>query len=247
MIWLWLKALRPPIHPVLFSTLSSAVLVGNWLANPREHSFSYKAFMDVFGGYRVENYYRLFHTDNPDNLFRTVCEVRHPNEGHFAANVSLFIRDFKSALPFYTPLHVIPFIFGQKYTIKSFVHLIESIVRSCTFLAGYCTLGWIVTCIIYPFLRDLAIPVRLRYYIVSFFMGLSIVFERPSRRYEMSIYCATQAINSIYRWARFNNVIGNHRHLESPAMALALAIFVSRFREVPQVVSQTLLGLKLSG
>lgn len=143
----------------------------------------------------------------PQTLFR-------PRQGAVEHFVRFTIDGFRRALPVYVPVYIVPFLLVHRkrllrpHTAMPLAgKLVQGIARSAAFLSAYCGLAWVGVDAVMPFLpkrrvagRRTTSPVFTGAAIAAgpgSLAGLATLLEKPSRRTELALYCASRAVESL--------------------------------------------------
>ena len=82
-----------------------------------------------------------------------------------------------------------------------------SAARSSTFLSAYCTVAWLVPCI----LRNMrGFEKSWHYQVNGFLSGMCVLMETKSKRIELAMYCLPRALESLWHcwvsWGYVKNI-----------------------------------------
>jgi len=127
----------------------------------------------------------------------------------------------------------------QKYVETYF----KNLAKSTTFLALYCSLGWISLCfgnqVFYNYTS------RLRLFSHTWVAGLAVLIEHPSRRSELATYCMGYVVDSLYRWGVFSKTIPEFTPaVGALTIALSTAIMFYNFENHSDLITSWLLGFR---
>jgi len=237
--WCLMRALRCIAPPMPYGStivmcLASSQIIAAWIMSPGELSSTYVKFLNAHGGQSPK-----VMTSLQTIGYTFPCEVVHPGIS-CTRHVPLFFTDgFLRATKVYTPLYLAFLLFSKN---KSIIGLLKNIARSSAFLSAYCTISWLAACIFY---RWTSLPVcRLCLLLHGWAGGLATLIERPSRRPELAVYCATYALESIYRYLRNNGWLPQMPFLGMLVMIFSFATIVHHINQQPAFLRNFLFRLK---
>lgn len=138
----------------------------------------------------------------------STMELIHPTLPLPTHIILYFLKGLKLALPVYIPVFALPMVlFSYRKLIRDPVHtlqiMLQGVARSSLFLSAYCTIGVnAITFIRALGLRSGVVGVSLAQLapMVSGAIagGLSVIFEKKSRRMELALYIWSQALVSVW-------------------------------------------------
>ena len=229
-----------PYGSTIVMCLAAAQIGTTWVRRPLEIDQGYRKFLVAQGG---KSAYVLEILGTQDFPSRLHCAVSHPGQSCTMHAITYCIGAFWRAFKLYLPLAIAFFILSKKKSIKnSFIGLI----RSCLFLAGYCAGAWVVLCVVFrrPFTNNTHVINSMALWSRLWISGLPVLIELPGRRKELAQYCATYAIDTIYR-----NFVA--LRLAQPSdfygfclLSFAWLLLLWNFKTQPKFVSSWVLGLK---
>jgi len=91
----------------------------------------------------------------------------------------------------YVPLSLVMFLFSRQ---KRISNLVASFLRSCCFLASYCTLAMCPSCIVYRYVPGVS---RVSLMAHTWLAGLAVLFERPSYVLSLSLSLSLSCVHAI--------------------------------------------------
>eukprot|EP01121_Diplochlamys_sp_Union-15-3_P019753 TRINITY_DN7517_c0_g1_i1.p1 TRINITY_DN7517_c0_g1~~TRINITY_DN7517_c0_g1_i1.p1 ORF type:complete len:283 (-),score=2.84 TRINITY_DN7517_c0_g1_i1:28-876(-) len=236
--WCLMRALRcispsVPYGSVIVMCLSAAQILSAWIVAPHELSPTYLKFLNHHGGQSRE----LLNSLTSINC--TPCTVLHPGISCTKHFPIFFVDGFLRALRVYTPLYLAFLLFSGN---KSILNFVKNVVRSSAFLSAYCALSWLSACIFYNTTQQ---PVgRLQLLLHTWLGGLATLLERPSRRPELAVYCATYALESIYRHFRNRGIFPRLPWLGMITMICSFSIMLYHTDQMPVFVKNFLFRVK---
>ncbi|KAI8461158.1 hypothetical protein BY996DRAFT_4573839 [Phakopsora pachyrhizi] len=180
------------------------------------------------------------------------CFLNHPMENS-CSNFNRTWISFQSMLPTYAILHLIPsLLFRRKVLFKDPIKFILSILKktskSSLFISSFV---WII-------LYSVCIPsrvyelsnkrIRLRGWSWNGFVGfmtcLSLFWEDPRRRSELALYCAPEALVSIYKVLKNKRIIkGNLKYGEIVLSSLGTGMMMHVFINEPSRMTGLIRGI----
>jgi hypothetical protein len=209
-----------PYGSTVVMCLSAMQILSIWIRHPEELDSGYLRFLNSQGMRTREQLEPLW--QEPMNP----CGIIHPGKGCVQDKLDFYPRNFFKALKLYFPVYLVMLLFAKK---RNPLHFIQNVLRSSTFLATYCTFAWASACVFYRFNG----PVNRKHLMMhTWFAGLATLIERDGRRNELAAYCATYALDSIYRklctpilslhWLVLSvcSAIMLHNHTEQPAVLM---------------------------
>jgi len=217
--------------------VSAAILLRTWILNPREHAPSYKQFLDRHGAQSLSTY-RQLNRAAPVGLI-TTCEVRHPGQGHFEAFLRMFWEGIKLSVPVYLPVHLLGTALAQKRSLSVFL---DNMIRSTTFLAGYCATAWLMLCAVFK----VSPGVTANKHYLTGFCGLWVLIERPSRQIELAHYCMTHALNAIWGHMKLEAWVRPRPQYTPLLLASVVSLVLAQFNKQPKFIIKVLFGLDFS-
>eukprot|EP00164_Ancoracysta_twista_P006128 GFYU01008472.1.p1 GENE.GFYU01008472.1~~GFYU01008472.1.p1 ORF type:complete len:456 (+),score=127.67 GFYU01008472.1:152-1519(+) len=171
------------------------------------------------------------------------CKYRHPHYPNCTENLwRAWIRAFGIALKLYTPIHTIPTLIngGHKDPVNSITKIGNNAFWSSVFLASYIGSAHTWWCT----LRNMSgydHPWHMM--IAGISAGLPLVFERPSRRPELALYCLAQSTKALWsygvKFGHWKPIKGGNAFL----FALSNAIIMYHYKHKPETVKPTFLKL----
>jgi len=154
----------------------------------------------------------------PDDIVHIdICYLLHPHQGSIDHFFRFWLQSFRRSLVLYAPLHSLWALFRLVMSRKKLMQsghalhqlysLLQNIFRSAAFLSAYCSIAWLMLCFTAMWQRSTALAKCMQ-----LAPGLGLLFEHPSRRLEVALYCAPRALESFYRellWFKKINRIPN--------------------------------------
>jgi len=182
-----------PAGPVLFMCLSASQLLSSWIKAPQDLNRAYLSFLDWQGGIiKADRYF----TRRETLPILRPCWLVHPNHNCEEHLVYFFADGLLRAARLYAPLHAMLTLMSKE---KSVGYFMENMVRSCVFLAGYCSAAWYSACLVHRILPKVGVS-RLSLMLHTWIAGLFVMLERPGRQVELALYCSTYALDSVYKF-----------------------------------------------
>jgi hypothetical protein len=211
-----------PYASTVVMCLSAAQVLTLWIRHPDELDKGYLRFLNSQGMRTKEQLEPLRY-----GTIYNPCPIVHPGRTCAEDHVWYFPRNYIKALRLYLPVYLVMLLFTKK---RNPLHFIENLGRSSLFLAAYCTIAWSSACYYYKSTNG---PVN-RFNLMghTWLAGLATLIEREGRRNELAAYCATYALDSIYRklvtpnafihWLILSICSGImlHNHTEQPAVLM---------------------------
>jgi hypothetical protein len=214
---------------------------------PNEVNPGYVKFLNLHGG-RPKKVMKIL--NSPSLPASYPVPVRLPGAGVTKDVAIFFMTGVKRALKVYTPLFLAMFLFSltkpRNHTwakiARAFSHLIVNIIRSSVFLSGYCTIAWAVIDLAGYFSSQGATRVNLRR--VMWAAGLSTLLERKERRPELAAYCATYALDTV--WRRLELAHPSCKKLQpvlaSICLVFSCSVLLHHYNKQPALVTKWVLG-----
>eukprot|EP01127_Copromyxa_protea_P023255 TRINITY_DN8662_c0_g1_i1.p1 TRINITY_DN8662_c0_g1~~TRINITY_DN8662_c0_g1_i1.p1 ORF type:complete len:368 (+),score=19.79 TRINITY_DN8662_c0_g1_i1:32-1135(+) len=225
-----------PYGPAICMCLSASQLLGSWIKAPQELDQNYLGFLDWQSGVmRPDRIWAAKQTVPP---VRRPCFLVHPNQSCETHFVYFFIDGLFRAMRLYFPLHLMLTLMSKDKSIPQFL---ENLLRSCVFLAGYCSMAWYSACTVH---RVLPIGVsRLSLMLHTWVAGLFILCERPRRQVELAMYCSTYALDSVYKFIRTTELGKTFSLPRRLIMLCSLSILSHYHMHQPHFVTRWLCGI----
>eukprot|EP01089_Gocevia_fonbrunei_P002163 TRINITY_DN12156_c0_g1_i1.p1 TRINITY_DN12156_c0_g1~~TRINITY_DN12156_c0_g1_i1.p1 ORF type:complete len:428 (-),score=52.24 TRINITY_DN12156_c0_g1_i1:31-1314(-) len=230
-----------PHADTIIMCLSAAQILSTWIVSPQDLPKGYLRFLNHHG-----------QKDSPACNSNTIlrqdfCGVVHPGQSHIGHFIVFITQGFLQAWKVYAPLYAVLFVFARK---KNFKHLILNILQSSLFLCMYCGTAYLSGCIFYntiwkiSWFRNLFGGIgRASFNTHLWTSGLALLFERESRRPELSAYCLTFALESLYRYFIQKGTVSYSPALLTLLICTAAGIILQNHAKQPQVVMNWLFGL----
>jgi hypothetical protein len=110
----------------------------------------------------------------------------------------------------YLPVHVLPLLLFNsprlaRFPLATTTRAVEGVLRSATFLAVYCSLGWLGLRFAIPAAVASTAPAPpspllqvAAGHAAGALCALALLLEKPSRRIELALYVAMQAVRTIF-------------------------------------------------
>lgn len=249
-LWLLIRALRyyvpsVPGGSIIVMCLSASQILSTWIRAPDQHSPSYLKFLDHQGG-KPRSKLNLARQDRP--TLDTACTlIHHPPDAHYSHVLTFFFEGLRRALPVYIPIHMLSFVLQTwnrraHLSIPVLINQIKftgfGLLRSCSFLSAYCTIAWFSACLYYSWFPGVT---REALCVHTWTAGLALLLERPSRRPELAAYCLTQALNSVYNYAKHRNWVKPRQSATIFAIIISVGLIVFQHRN-SKLLMQLLFG-----
>ncbi|KAA1103322.1 hypothetical protein PGT21_014295 [Puccinia graminis f. sp. tritici] len=180
------------------------------------------------------------------------CHFNHPAfDSCILGNGSRTWRAFKSMLPTYAVLHLVPaLLFRSKVFMKSPTSFLISIARKTTSSALFlATFVWIIlfsVCLPSRIYESSAGLVKLRGArwngLVGFATACSLLWEDPRRRGELALYCAPKALASIWQVMKTKGVVKSVRYGEMILASIGTGTLMHCFVHAPQSMPALIRG-----
>lgn len=240
-----------PHLPTVVMCLSAAQILSTWVRYPIELDPAYRRFLDTHGG-RPRWVMKRFAAPNTPAIF-PLYMLRKPNNGAISDGFQFFFAGLRRAVKVYAPLYVASFTVSMFQTknhtslrlVKLLKNLLVNILQSSVFLSAYCTIAWISWPVLFLFGRTFyngATRVGLRRHV--WMAGLATLLERKERRPELAAYCATYAIDTL--WRRLERAYPICEHLQPLLSAILLiascSIMLHHYNKQPALVTKWVLG-----
>jgi len=197
-LWLMVRAARAsstvniPGAATLGMCLSAGQILSRFLFEPQDLYPGYYRFLFRQSN-RTKEQLALLGTYPAD-----MCCAHQP-QGCIQSAVTFFMTNYLESLKVYFPLYVLFLVFsGKDVNKRSISQLIQNMTRSALFLSSYCTLALTSGCWFYRLPNTTGLT-KMKVFAHATVAGLATLIERPSRRSELSAYCVTYALDSIYR------------------------------------------------
>lgn len=116
------------------------------------------------------------------------------------------------------------------------------IAKSSLFLALYCSSAWLTACLAYKYVFNHVSRATLASH--TWFAGLPVLLEAPSRQLELASYCAVYAVD--ITWRQLNAIVGRSTprpDLVVGALIVSAAVLMHNHRQHGQFISGWLLQL----
>jgi len=236
-IWMLIRAIRNFLPSyryasVIIMCISAAQILPTWMWAPKELSSSYIHFLDYQGGQSKEIVQKI-RAGTP-----AACII-HEGMSCYSHPFWFFIQGLRRALPMYLPIHLLSFLFSKRKDPKI---LILNILRSSSFLSGYCTLSWIGACMSTKLLGP---PTRAKLMAFVWLGGFSTILETQGRQKELAAYCLTHTLDSLYLALKNRNVIKPNNFLSSIALMSAFATIMNFHIHQPEFITKFLFGIAM--
>lgn len=240
-----LRALLPrlPGASTAVMCLSASQILGAWIVSPEHHVKSYLKFLDRQGM-----------KDGPHTNWALIasqnhCACVHPGQSHAWHFIDYFASGFPVALTVYIPLYLFLFTFSRR---KDPRILLRNVLQSSTFLTMYCATAYLSGCIFYswiwpwvkrypPYHNTVGRASFMSHLWVS---GLSTLIERPSRRPELAAYCATFALESLFRYYIDRGTITYRPGVLTLVICFSAFLMLHYHEKQPAVAMKWLCGVK---
>lgn len=241
-----------PYMPTAVMCASAAQILSTWVRYPIYLDPGYRKFLDIHGG-RPKWVMSRFSAPNAAVEY-PLRIIRKPNTTAFTDAIQFFGAGLKRAAKLYGPLYVAALLFGlfqarnrtPERLVKLLANFISNVGRSSLFLSAYCTIAWISIPIVQTFFRSSynqgATLVSLRRHVWA--AGLATLLERKERRPELAAYCATYAIDSIWRRmeASFPYLKKVQPILAAVLLISSCSILLHHYNKQPALVTKWVLG-----
>jgi hypothetical protein len=241
-----------PHLPTIVMCLSAAQILSTWVRYPAELDPAYRRFLDTHGG-RPKWVMKRFAAPNIAAIF-PLYMMRKPNTGMLSDGFQFFLAGFRRASKVYAPLFLASFVVSlfqpKNHTslrlVKLLKNLVVNVIQSSVFLSAYCTFAWLswpVVCLMGRTYYNGATRVGLRRHV--WMAGLATLFERKERRPELASYCATYAIDTIWRRLeiRYPYICGLIQPFLSAILLIAsCSIMLHHYNKQPALVTKWVLG-----
>jgi len=232
---IWPASLTMPHSTVISMCFSATQILTTWFMSPEDLNRQYRAMLNVHGGKSIEDCVSKF---APGTLVNS-CAVSHPGQHCFPHFFTFFGAGMMRALKLYAPLYVLILLMSKPHSIK---HAIINTIRSSAFLSLYCTLGWASICF-RNWIAPNAFHTRASMYSHLWIAGLSTLIERPSRRTELAIYCATYALDSLYTRLGALKVLKKRDPILGSALLIFSVSVLLYYSRAPAVLIKWLLDM----
>lgn len=231
--------------------LSASQILSCWVRHPSELDQGYRRFLDIHGG-RPKWVMRRLGAPNAAVVF-PLFHLRKPGTSYLTDGIQFFIAGLRRASKVYTPLYLATFLFAlvqsKNHTSMRLLRLIKNfamnVLRSSTFLSAYCTFAWMSWPIVHLMGNTFstgATRVGLRRH--TWMAGLATLLERKERRPELAAYCATYAIDTIWRRAEASNPLLTKikPFLSAVLLIASCSIMLHHYNKQPALVTKWVLG-----
>ncbi|KAH9815816.1 hypothetical protein DFH28DRAFT_966970 [Melampsora americana] len=179
------------------------------------------------------------------------CHLNHPlYDNCFQSNLIRAGIAFKSMLPTYAILHLIPaLLFRSKVVMKSPIRFLYSLakksVSSALFISSFVAI----------ILHSLCIPSRLyewkgwhirgstNFAVAGFATSLALLWEDPRRRGELALYCAPKAISSAWGVLKSKNLVKSLPFGEIALGSVGTAMLMHCFVHAPEKMPSLIRGI----
>ena len=165
----------------------------------------------------------------------TPCAMWHPGQGCSNSAFTNFVAGFKRAFPLYMPVYILPMlIFRSPKMIQAIaagdinsisttmLSTFYAIGRSSLFLTTYCSLARIISCAIF---NTGGWGYKIDGAIAGLITGNTLIIEQSSRRQEVALYVAGQAVRSFY--FTFVKYLPNMKFGEVLVFSFAMAVLMN--------------------
>ena len=150
------------------------------------------------------------------------------------------------AIPVYLPVYLVPFVLVHRKRLMTrralplVSKMLQGVGRSSLFLASYCALAWVGVDAIMPLLprRRVAGTTRTSPVFIGAAIaagpgtlaGLATLLEKPSRRSELALYCASRAVESyamcLNSWGYVRGDLWRRYRLDVALFSLSTAVIM---------------------
>lgn len=241
-----------PHMPTIIMCISASQILSCWIRYPKELDSNYRKFLDYQGGRPRWVLARAAAPNFPVKF--PFYEIRKPGTTMFTDGVNFFFAGLKRAARLYVPLYIVMFLFGLCQAknrspgriSKLFYQFLTNVTRSILFLATYCTMAWtwyptLGYCIPNPAPKGATRAMLRRNGWIS---GLATLLERKERRSLLAMYCATYALDSIWRRMEMNSILVKKLQPVIAAVSLitSCSILLHYHNKQPTLVTKWLLG-----
>lgn len=242
----WAKSI--PFFHTISMCLSAGQILSSWISGNKQLDAGYYRFLSVQGG-RSTEFMQLIRS-------KTVVDPLTAFGFGFRDFCSFWPAGLLRAMKLYAPLYALVLVFSliqpKNHTPArmktAFMNFFIHVLRSSVFLSTYCALAW-TSFAIWPFKRMYDrnnVPVTantMKYH--AWIAGLATLVERKDRRAELAAYCATYAIDSL--WRRYTvryPVLGPFWSDWIPKITLVMscAVLLHYHNKQPNLVAKWLLG-----
>jgi len=166
------------------------------------------------------------------------CSSFHPLCGHncYKHAAIRWLLGFRSALPVYTPVHAVPLLlFKRKHLLsqplRTTADLMWNIALSCSFITSFQAIFWTVFC---SSRNTLGRDARINTILAGLAAGLSLLWEKESRRGEIVLFCLARNFD-----VAFNQIVArgwmtpwNHGSVYVFGLAMALIMMFYQHDEM---------------
>lgn len=242
-LWLLLRSVRCfvptiPYGEVFVMCLSTAQLLSTWIRCPWEHAPSYLSFLYIHGGIPKETL-KPYMRGGPK--FFEGCSIVHPGTTCVAHPFYFFPAAVGRAIPLYFPIHFLALLFSRQPLETAVLKFMKNMIWSCAFLASYCTLAWISSCFWFNLVR----PGVTRANLFSFLWipGFALLLEYPNRRIELSAYCLTHALNTLWNHWKQRKGFVPRDWVSTLLITFSMAIIFQFHYNQPHFITKILFGL----
>jgi len=237
--WLLVRALRfslPSIKhgDIIIMCLSASQILSSWIRAPEDLAPSYLHFLYHQGG-KSKKLLKIYLPGNP--IQAIPCDYSHPGYSCWSHVPYYFLGGLRRALPVYIPVHLISLFLSRRKSLSIFF---LNLIRSSMFLSGYCTLAWFSSCMYFRMYPGVT---RKKLLVCTWFSGLSLLLEHPSRRPELAAYCLTHAIHSIWNFGKKKKYVSPNNFMASLLMMISIGILLHHWKNQPQFITKYLYGL----
>ncbi|XP_062617210.1 uncharacterized protein LOC134278915 [Saccostrea cucullata] len=159
-----------------------------------------------------------------------------------------WVKSFPAFAKLYFPIHVAPVVvFRRKLLLERPYRVIKSILKntlfSTAFLATMVMLAKYVICL----LRNLSHkPPPLSTYVpavAGFVCGFGVLFERASRRKELSLFLVPHTLYALYLWAKQKNILRDIPFGSTVLFAVSMVSVMHAYEREPESLSLLLNGV----
>jgi len=227
-----------PYGPMIVMCLAAAQIGVTWVKRPLLMDQTYRKFLISQGGKSAQTL-DFFATDFPAGK---LCEYSHPGQTCTQHGVHYVATGFYRAVKLYLPLYLVFFAISKKRSLKN---LFTGLFRSSLFLCLYCSAAWVMLCMLYS--KHLVRPNHkvnsLSLYLRLWLSGVPVLLERKSRQVELAQYCATYAVDTIYRYLEFKKIVAPSYTIGVLLTSFAWSILLWNSDSQPTILSRWLFGI----
>jgi Tim17/Tim22/Tim23/Pmp24 family len=184
---------------------------------------------------------------NPPNPTLMPCSVLHPLEPHSCTlhAIKRWFIGFKTSIPVYTTVHGLPLIIFRLKQLMAepltcTLRTAKAICYSTSFITSFQTIYWITFCSV----RKLANrDTTWAHFSAGFMAGLSLLWEKESRRGELALFTIPRAIDSAWKILKRYKMVRDVKHAETFIFAISAAFVMMFHQHRSDVIKPTYKGL----